>query len=72
MNEAIQLIIFFLALVALAPLLGKFMAKVFMGESHIMKPGFGWLEKIVYRLTGTDSNEEMDWKTYFIQSCFST
>ena len=64
MNEAIQLIIFLLVLIALAPLLGKFMAKVFMGENHIMKPVFGWLEKIVYRLTGIDSNEEMNWKTY--------
>jgi len=36
MNEAIQLVIFLLALVALAPLLGKFMAKVFMGENHIL------------------------------------
>jgi potassium-transporting ATPase potassium-binding subunit len=64
MNEAIQLIIFFLLLVALAPLLGKFMAKVFMGENHIMKPVFGWLEKIVFRLTGINSKEEMSWKTY--------
>jgi potassium-transporting ATPase potassium-binding subunit len=64
MNEAIQLILFMLALVALAPLLGKFMAKVFMGEKHIMKPVFGWLEKLVYRSTGINSSEEMDWKTY--------
>jgi K+-transporting ATPase ATPase A chain len=64
MNEAIQLIIFLLVLIALAPLFGKFMAKVFMGENHIMKPVFGWLEKIVYRLTGIDSKEEMNWKTY--------
>jgi potassium-transporting ATPase potassium-binding subunit len=64
MNDAIQLIIFLLVLVSLAPLLGKYMAKVFMGEPHLLKPVFGWLEKIVYRLTGTDSNEEMSWKTY--------
>ena len=64
MNEAIQVIIFMVALVALSPLLGKFMAKVFMGESHIMKPVFGWLEKLVYRTTGIKSEEEMNWKTY--------
>ena len=29
-----------------------------------MKPVFGWLEKIIYRLTGINSNEEMNWKTY--------
>ena len=64
MNEAIQLIFFMLALVALAPLLGKYMAKVFMGEKHIMKPVFGWLEKSVYRVSGIKSEEEMNWKTY--------
>jgi K+-transporting ATPase ATPase A chain len=64
MNEALQLIIYLLALVALAPLMGKYMARVFMGESHFLKPVFGWLEKLMYRITGTDSREEMNWKTY--------
>jgi K+-transporting ATPase ATPase A chain len=64
MNEAIQLIIFMLALVLLAPLLGKYMARVFMGENHLLKPVFGWLEKLVYRITGIKSEEEMNWKTY--------
>ena len=68
MNEAIQLIIFMLALIALSPLLGKYMAKVFMGEKHIMKPVFGWLERAVYRVTGIKSDEEMNWKTYTIWS----
>lgn len=64
MNDAIQLIIFLLVLIAISPLIGKFMAKVFMGENHIMKPVFGWLEKMIYRLTGIDSNEESNWTTY--------
>ena len=64
MNEAIQLILFIVLLAALAPILGKYMAKVFMGEKHFMKPVFGWLEKSVYRLAGIKSEEEMNWKTY--------
>jgi len=64
MNEVIQLILFLVALVAIAPLLGKFMAKVFMGENHFMMPVFGWLEKSVYRVSGISSEEEMNWKTY--------
>jgi len=64
MNEAIQLILFMLVLVALAPLLGNYMAKVFMGEKHMIKPVFGWLEKLVYRISGIKSEEEMNWKTY--------
>ena len=31
MSEALQLIVYLLALIAIAPLLGKYMAKVFMG-----------------------------------------
>jgi potassium-transporting ATPase potassium-binding subunit len=64
MNEAIQLIIFMVLLIVISPLLGKYMAKVFMGEKHFMQPVFGWLEKSVYRLTGVKSEEEMNWKTY--------
>jgi potassium-transporting ATPase potassium-binding subunit len=64
MNEAIQLIIFMLTLVVLAPLLGKYMARVFMGENHLLKPVFGWLENLVYRISGIKSDEEMNWKTY--------
>ncbi len=64
MNEAIQLIIYILLLIAVAPVLGKYMAKVFTGEHHILKPVFGWLEKLVYRTTGIKSEEETNWKTY--------
>ena len=64
MNEAIQIVLFMVALAVLSPLLGRYMAKVFMGEKHIMKPVFGWLEKSVYRVSGIKSEEEMNWKTY--------
>jgi potassium-transporting ATPase potassium-binding subunit len=66
MNDVLQIIIFFSALFALAPLLGKYMAKVFMGENHFMKPVFSWLENATYRLTGVNSTEEMNWSTYLI------
>jgi potassium-transporting ATPase potassium-binding subunit len=64
MNEAIQLILFMLLLVAVAPFLGKYMAKVFTDEKHMLKPVFGWLEKLVYWTTGIKSEEETNWKTY--------
>jgi potassium-transporting ATPase potassium-binding subunit len=64
MNEIIQIALFIGLLLALSPLLGKYMAKVFMGEKHIMKPVLGWLENSVYRVTGIKSTEEMNWKTY--------
>ena len=58
------LFIFMLALIGLAPLLGMYMAKVFTGEKHSMKPVFGWLEKLIYSISGIRSEEEMNWKTY--------
>jgi K+-transporting ATPase ATPase A chain len=64
MNEAIQLIIFMAVLIGLAPLLGMYMAKVFLGEKHFMKPVFGWLEKLIYSISGIRSEEAMNWKTY--------
>jgi potassium-transporting ATPase potassium-binding subunit len=64
MNEAIQLILFIVLLAVLSPILGKYMAKVFMGEKHLLRPVFGWLEKIIYKVSGIRSEEEMNWKTY--------
>jgi K+-transporting ATPase ATPase A chain len=64
MNESIQLIVFMILLIVLSPLLGRYMARVFMGEKHFMQPVFGWIEKSVYRVSGIKSEEEMNWKTY--------
>jgi potassium-transporting ATPase potassium-binding subunit len=64
MSEAIQLIIFLVVLIAFSPLLGMYMAKVFMGEKHIMMPIFGWLERIIFRIGGINGEEEMTWKKY--------
>ncbi len=62
--DIIQILLFLVLLIVLSPLLGRYMAKVFMGEKHFMKPVFGWLERTIYRLSGIDSNEEMNWKTF--------
>ncbi len=64
MQDFIQIILFLALLVSLAPLLGRYMAKVFMGEKHILKQVFGWLERGIYRLAGINMTEEMNWKTF--------
>ncbi len=59
----IQLIVYLGILFALAPFLGKFMARVYGDEKHILsflKP----LEKGIYRISGIDSSQEMNWKQY--------
>jgi potassium-transporting ATPase potassium-binding subunit len=64
MNEFIQIFAFLVILVLTAPLLGKYMYKVFMGEDHILKPVFGGLERVIYGIAKTDAGYEMNWKTY--------
>lgn len=62
--EIIQVILFFFLLTGLTPLLGNFMSKVFSGEKHFMLPVFGGLEKLIYRISGINPQEETNWKTY--------
>jgi K+-transporting ATPase ATPase A chain len=62
--DFVQIILFLGALIALTPLLGKYMSKVFSGEKHFMMPIFGWLEKLTYKFTGVRSDEETNWKSY--------
>lgn len=48
----------------LTPVLGSWMAKVFRGEKTLLSRIFDPLERIIYRLIGIDSQEEMNWKDY--------
>jgi potassium-transporting ATPase potassium-binding subunit len=66
MNELIQLAVFFGLLIGLAPVLGRFMARVFQGERTFLHPVLQPIEKLVYRLGGVDEREEMSWKRYFL------
>lgn len=63
--EIIQIILFFGLGIALTPVVGRFMAKVFKGERTFLHPIFLPVEKMIYRLTGIDPNEEMTWLRYF-------
>ena len=62
----IQLVFYFVILLALAKPLGSFMAKVYQGEhtflDHVLIP----VEKLIYRIAGIDPKEDMNWKTYAI------
>ena len=62
--DIIQILLFIALVIALTPVLGTFMYKVFAGEKHIMRPVFGWLEKLTYKLIKVDPNEESNWKSY--------
>jgi potassium-transporting ATPase potassium-binding subunit len=64
MTEVIQIVLYIVALIILTPVLGRYMAKVYMNERHSMKAAFSWLERLIYRICRVDSKEEMNWKTY--------
>jgi len=64
-HSLIELVVFFGLLIGLAPLLGRYMARVFSGESTWLSKLLGPLEKGVYQTGGIDSDEDMPWKKYF-------
>jgi len=64
-NEITQIVLFFGIGIALTPLLGGFMARVFKGERTFLHPALQPVEDLTYRLTGTNPNEEMSWLKYF-------
>ena len=62
-TEWLQVIAYFGALIALTPLLGMFMARVFEGKRHplfFLKP----VERALYKLAGVDEKREMRWTDY--------
>src|SRR3984893_1471155 len=61
-----QLAFFIAGLVAITPLLGRFMAHVFAGERHFLARAFGPIERATYKLSGVDPTREMSWKAYAI------
>jgi K+-transporting ATPase ATPase A chain len=63
-NEILQIILFFGLGIALTPVVGRFMARVFKGEKTFLHPLLFPIERLVYRLTGVDPNEEMSWLKY--------
>lgn len=63
-RDFLQLALYLGALVALTPLLGKFMARVFQGERTLLSPVLGPIERLIYKLGGVDASKEMSWLGY--------
>jgi K+-transporting ATPase ATPase A chain len=62
--ETVQLILYFVLLLAAVPLLGGFMARVFMSERTFLTAALGWLERLTYRLAGIRAEAMMNWRQY--------
>jgi len=61
-NALLQMAIFLVVLLLLVKPLGNYMASVFDGGTHFLRP----VERVLYSLFGTREDEEMDWKTYAV------
>jgi len=63
-NNFIQSIIFLAALLLLVKPLGIYMARIYEGKPAGLNVWFGWLEKLIYRVTGVLPEKQMSWKAY--------
>jgi len=63
-NGLLQIIIYMLALLTAAALLGPYMARVYAGKFSGLDPILRPIENFFYRVSGIDPNEEMSWKSY--------
>lgn len=59
-----QLILFFVVLLSLVQPFGAYMAKVYLAEPTLLSPLLAPCEKLLYRCTGIDPADEMDWRHY--------
>lgn len=62
----LQIVIYVVALLALAKPLGGYMARVYQGESVGLNRWFSPLEGFIYRISGVDPKQEMRWTDYAI------
>jgi potassium-transporting ATPase potassium-binding subunit len=65
-NGIFQLVLYMVVLIALAKPLGGYMARVYQNQPFGLDGVLGWLERLIYRLSGVRPDQEMGWKTYAV------
>ncbi len=63
-NGVLQLVFYLVVLLVLAKPLGAYMARVHEGRRVALDRALGWLERLIYRVSGISPKTEMGWKTY--------
>lgn len=66
LNGVLQLMLYLVALIALAKPLGWFMARVYEGKPCGLDRVLGPIERLFYRLAGVRADVEMGWKSYAV------
>ncbi len=60
----IQIVLYLVVLLLCAKPLGMFMAKVYDGDRTFLSPVLGWFEKVIYRISGVNPEEQHNWSKY--------
>src|SRR6266851_3362355 len=66
LNGWLQILIFFLIILAVTKPLGVFMTHVFNREKTFLDPVLRPVERLIYKLTGVDETREMRWTEYAV------
>ena len=64
LNGLLQLVVYFLVLLALTKPLGVYMTRVFSGEKTFMSRVLGPVERLIYRVCRVHGANEQHWTTY--------
>src|SRR5262249_16413269 len=65
-NGWLQILLFFLIILAITKPMGVFMTRVFNRERTFLDPILRPLERLIYRLTGVNEGREMRWTEYAV------
>jgi len=60
----LQIVVYFLILLAITKPVGLFMTRVFNGERTFLHPVLRWLETLIYKLSGVREDAEQRWTQY--------
>ena len=65
-NGWLQILVYLLAILAVTPLIGRFMTLVFARERTWLDPVLRPVERLIYRATGADETRDMRWTEYAV------
>ena len=63
-SSILQLVTYFVIILLITKPLGVFMAQVFDGKRTFLHPVLGWLETLIYRVSGVNREVEQRWTHY--------
>jgi K+-transporting ATPase ATPase A chain len=66
LNGWLQITLFIAAVLVLAKPMGSYMTAVFERRKTFLDPVLGPCERLLYRITGVDADEEMRWTQYAV------